>query len=133
MSFPKGKATVDVNNPQAWGICDRTGFQHNRRDLVKQMEWYGNELLWTGLWVGKTYLDIPNEQNRPLIFPPDPLPIKDPRPQQPTVQYWNTPNGFKWNQQTGIPWNEWASTQDGIPALPEYLRLAQLENYVWGM
>jgi hypothetical protein len=89
MSYsPKGKhVTIDVRNPDAVGICDKTGFIHNRRDLWKQYEWRGNALVWTGFWVGKSYLDEPNEQLRTPILPPDPVPIQYPRPPKGDIPY----------------------------------------------
>ena len=80
----KGKyVTIDYENPQALGECDRTGFTFNKKDLVKQMEWRGNNLVWTGLMVGKPYVDIPNEQNRPPLVKDDPKAVSDPRPPTP--------------------------------------------------
>lgn len=80
-SSPKGKhVTIDINNPDALGRCDYTGFIHNRSDLKKQYEWRGNALVWTGFWVGISYLDEPNEQLRTPIYPPDPIPIRYPKP-----------------------------------------------------
>lgn len=130
---PKGKhVTVDISNPQALGICDYTGFVHKHSDLVKQMEWRGNALTWTGLYVGKDYADIPNEQLRPPILPPDPIPIVNARPQYPTNQNWNVSTGFTWNTFT-TNFNDWASTQDGVPCLPEDERLTALRNFKWQM
>jgi len=81
---PKGKhVTIDINNPLALGICDYTGFVHLRKDLVKQMQWAGDSLVWTGLYVGKDYLDVPDPQLRTPHLPPDPVPVMDPRPPQP--------------------------------------------------
>lgn len=74
--------TIDTQNPAAVGICDYTGFIYNREDLVKQMEWRGEALVWTGLYVGKDHADVPNEQLRPPILPPDPVPVLDARLQQ---------------------------------------------------
>lgn len=83
----KGKRVrIDPNNPEALGICDYTDFVFNRSDLVKQMEWRGNNLVWTGLMVGKPYVDVPNEQNRPPLVKNDPRPVKNPRVPQNTVQ-----------------------------------------------
>ena len=57
----KGKyVNINPQNPNALGICDRTGFTFNHKDLVKQMEWRGDSLVWTGLMVGKPYLDVPS-------------------------------------------------------------------------
>lgn len=81
MSNPLGKhVTIDINNPEALGICDKTGFVFNRKDLVKQMAWQGNALVWTGAYVGKPYLDKPSEQGRSPSLPPDPIPVVQPRP-----------------------------------------------------
>lgn len=83
MATKKGQyVTIDIDNPQALGICDRTGFVHNRKDLVKQMEWRGDSLVWTGFLVGRDFVDVPNEQSRPPILPPDPVPVIDPRVMQ---------------------------------------------------
>jgi hypothetical protein len=76
----KGKnVTVEFNNPSAVGVCDDSGFVFNHSELVKQMEWRGDKLVWTGLMVGKPYLDKPNEQNRLPLVKDDPRPVKNPR------------------------------------------------------
>ena len=76
----KGKnVKVNSTNPQGLGVCDESGFDFNHCDLVKQMEWRGNNLVWTGLMVGKPYLDKPCQQNRPPIVKDDPVPLKNPR------------------------------------------------------
>lgn len=81
MSNPLGKrVSIDVKNPQALGICDKTGFVFMRKDLVRQMEWHGNALVWTGAYVGRPYVDKPNEQGRSPMLPPDPIPVPQPRP-----------------------------------------------------
>jgi len=76
----KGKhVIINPEKPSALGVCDDSGFDFNHKDLVKQMEWRGNNLVWTGLMVGKPYLDIPQEQNRPPLVKADPKPVKDAR------------------------------------------------------
>lgn len=104
----KGKyVTIDKDNPDALGICDDSGFVFNHKDLVKQMEWRGNNLVWTGFLVGRPYLDVPNEQNRPPLTKDDPRPVKNPRlptpyndPEAPQVLPYNELlaklNGFHW-------------------------------------
>ncbi len=74
---------IDRENPQALGECDESGFTFNRKDLIKQMEWRGDNLVWTGLLVGKPYLDTPNEQNRPPLVKSDPKAVSNPRPPTP--------------------------------------------------
>lgn len=75
---------VDTDDIDACGVCDRTGLLFNKRDLVKQMEWRGNSLQWTGLYVGRPFLDVPNPQNRrtPKLWPADPRAVPDARPFQ---------------------------------------------------
>jgi len=76
----KGKyVTIDPSNPSALGVCDESGFDFNHKDLVKQMQWRGNNLVWTGLMVGPPYLDTPQQQNRPPIVKDDPRPVTNPR------------------------------------------------------
>ena len=70
---------VNPKNPNGLGVCDRSGFVFNHKDLVKQMEWRGNNLVWTGLMVGPPFLDKPSEQNRPPIVKDDPKTLKNPR------------------------------------------------------
>lgn len=83
----KGKrVTINPHNPEALGICDYSDFVFNHKDLVKQMEWRGDALVWTGMMVGRPYVDKPNEQNRPPLVKNDPKPIKDPRIPQDTMQ-----------------------------------------------
>jgi len=78
--------TVDPDNPEPSGVCDRSGFTFNHKDLVKQMEWRGNSYLWTGLLVGRQYLDAPQEQLRPPLVKKDPQPVKNPRPPLPAPE-----------------------------------------------
>lgn len=73
-------ATIDEKNPDAIGVCDTSGFVFNHKDLVKQMEWYGDNFVWTGYMVGKPFVDIPAEQNRPPLTKDDPRPVKNARP-----------------------------------------------------
>jgi hypothetical protein len=81
----KGKhVNVDMNHPQPIGFCDRSGFVHMRKDLIPQMEWRGDSLEWTGLYVGKDYLDFPNEQLRAPDLVPDPVPVENPRGYRPS-------------------------------------------------
>ena len=61
--------------------CDRSGEMFEK--LHKQYEWAGEGKVWTGLWVGKPYLDEPNEQLRSNKFKNDPQPLPNPRPFQP--------------------------------------------------
>jgi hypothetical protein len=128
---PHGKhVTIDADSPEALGICDYTGFVHNRKDLIKQMEWRGNALVWTGFFVGRDYADVPNEQLRPPLLPPDPVPIRNPRTMQPTIVNWSN-SSVIWPSLTIYNWAAWSSYEDGIPALPPAQRLNQLNQFNW--
>lgn len=110
MRMPKGKHVyINKEHPEALGICDRTGFVHMHKDLVQEMEWRGDRLVWTGFLVGKEYLDTPNQSLRPPILPPDPVPVVRPRP----------PQGWE------------AVTPDPAP-VPYNQAYAALENFNWG-
>jgi hypothetical protein len=74
------RAPVNARHPKAQAICDRCSMLYHHDALSRQMEWSGNNLTWTGFLVCRSCLDIPFELNRPLRLPPDPVPIKDPRP-----------------------------------------------------
>lgn len=78
--FPSQRAPVDIERPEAWAICDRCGFRYLHRDLVWQVDWRGNNLQNLMLLVCERCDDIPQDQLRPIIIGPDPVPVKDPRP-----------------------------------------------------
>jgi hypothetical protein len=75
-----GKARVNPRNLEAFAVCDRCFGVYNHPDLQWQFEWRGNSLQNTRLLVCRNCLDIPQEQFRTLVLPPDPTPISDPRP-----------------------------------------------------
>lgn len=79
-SGARGRATVDPRRPQAWGICDRDGFRHNRRDLRWQYQWQGATIQNQRILVCQRCYDELQEQLRAYAVPPDPIPIRDPRP-----------------------------------------------------
>lgn len=62
------------------GVCDYSGFFFSKSDLIKQMEWRGNSLIWTGFMVGRPFLDVPSEQNRPPLIRDDPKIVDNARP-----------------------------------------------------
>jgi hypothetical protein len=144
MSYrPKGKhVSVDSQAPEALGMCDYTQFVHERKDLVRQMEYRGDDLVWTGLYVGRQYLDVPNDQLRPPIVAPDPVPVPEPRvqqgsgvilpqPQVPAVQAFNNLENYGWSAQPQAPTPVPDGDFDGVPALPENVREQILRNYAW--
>ncbi len=76
-----GRAKVDPNYPQAFGVCGRCGFWYNLVDLQGQREWRGPKLVDIRIKVCRKCTDRPFVFNRPLILGPDPVPVRDPRPQ----------------------------------------------------
>lgn len=128
MSSPKGKyvGNIDPDSPQALGICDYTGFVFPKKDLIKQMEWRGNALVWTGFLVGKPFLDKPNDQLRPPVLPPDPVPVELPRLQQPSSVTWSNQT-ITWSLLPVYDWISWSGSEDGIPVATEAQRLAALQ------
>lgn len=83
MADPQPKyARVDQQNPEAFAQCDRCGFWYNRSKLDWQYEWAGMNLYNTGVLLcttGNNCYDIPQEQFRTIILPPDPPPIVNAR------------------------------------------------------
>jgi hypothetical protein len=98
-----------------------------RHHLVQQMEWRGNALIWTGLYVGQDYQDKPNEQNRPPLLPPDPVPVYWPRPMQTRPITWSSGLGVIWSNLDEYTFGSWGTLEDGSPALPGAQRLQNLQ------
>jgi hypothetical protein len=77
----QGFARTRASDPAASAICDRCGLKYNLSDLSPQWEYGGKGLINTGLLVcRRTCLDVPWDQLRALILPPDPVPHRNPRP-----------------------------------------------------
>lgn len=83
---PHGHASVDATSPEAWGVCDRDGMVYNLNKLKWQFYWRGPRLQNVWLRVCERCLDKPNEQRRPIILPPDPVPVYQPRPENFTLE-----------------------------------------------
>jgi hypothetical protein len=81
-TFKYGKFHVNPEAPEAYGICDRCGAMHNHSHLRFQHEIRGNKLVKTQLLVCARCEDAPAEFLRTIRIPPDPVPIKNPRPIQ---------------------------------------------------
>jgi hypothetical protein len=70
----------DRNKPRARAIDDQSGAMVMHDDLVRQMEYGGSGLYWTGFWVYRDFADKPNPQNLAPRISNDPKPIPHPRP-----------------------------------------------------
>lgn len=84
-----GRASVDPSNPRAFACCDRCQIWFNHADLRYQHDYRGRNLRNLRLLVCENCYDQPQPQLRPRIIPPDPLPIKDPRPERYNPQLTN--------------------------------------------
>jgi ribosomal protein L40E len=81
MSRPQSKyVRVNANSPEAAGQCDRCGHWYQQRSLEWQFEWSGTHIYNTHVLVCRKCLDIPQEQFRTIVLPPDPPPIINARP-----------------------------------------------------
>jgi len=150
-------AKVNPQKPEAAGICDRCGVRWSLNALQWQFEWRGPRLMNTRFRVCPKCLDVPDEHLRPIITPPDPVPVKDPRQRNPATvvpAFWDQPNlfwdggygatAYQWDQQPNPQQSPFIAPNPTIwdspwPAPPE-LGTAQSETWdgetipddVWG-
>lgn len=81
MSNRHGKYTkVNPKRPRAAAMCDYSGLLCMHDELVRQMEYRGTGLVWTGFFVNPRFADKPNPQNLTPLLRPDPIPVPFPRP-----------------------------------------------------
>lgn len=78
---PTGRARVSSRKPEAQGICDDCGFAYSLRDLRWKAQWQGMQLQRIPYLVCRQCWDVPQENLRTIILPPDPLPVLNPRPE----------------------------------------------------
>lgn len=76
-----GRARTSARSPQAHAICDRCGYRWNFVDLQWQFDWTGAQLQNLRVLVCRRCLDTPQEQNRAIVLPQDPVPIINARPE----------------------------------------------------
>lgn len=76
-----GRARVSSSNPQAMAVCDGCGIWYSHVSLNWQRQWAGNRLQNLKLLVCDRCLDVPQPQLRTRILSPDPIPIRNPRPE----------------------------------------------------
>lgn len=75
---------VNPNDPRRAAQCQRCGDVYNLESLTPQFRWAGLQSINTHVYVCPRCLDVPNQQERTIILPPDPppslfaLPIKFP-------------------------------------------------------
>ncbi|TXH15040.1 MAG: hypothetical protein E6R03_08065 [Hyphomicrobiaceae bacterium] len=77
---PRGTTTNPSDGP--WQTCQRCGFVVSQSRISFQFDYMGGPTpMNTGLMVCGRCLDVPNEQFRLLILPPDPAPIFNTNPE----------------------------------------------------
>lgn len=74
------RAQVNPSNLDSFAICDVCGKLWNHSQLQFQYDWAGTELINLGYMACPDDYDKPFTPRKVIILPPDPLPIKDPRP-----------------------------------------------------
>ena len=105
---PHGRININATAPAAGGCCDRCGIWYSLSDLVWQYDWRGNQIQNIKLRVcTRTCVDKPYEGWRPLKLPPDPVPVRDPRPYLAAQEEMNTPLPplVVWDE-PGVSWDE---------------------------
>ena len=119
---PHGRrAAVNPSNPEAFAQCDRCGFWYNRSDLQWQYQWSGTHIYSLGILVCDICYDIPQEQLRTIILPPDPPPVVNARP----------PN-FTYEETGPVQTSLTASAPQGSNSLPvESVTGFVVGSYVW--
>ena len=79
---PSGRARVSARRPQALAICQRCQFTYNLVDLRPVVQWAGVKLQTYDILVCRSCWDVPQENIRVIIIPPDPVPVLNPRPER---------------------------------------------------
>jgi hypothetical protein len=79
---PHGNAQISARSPRALGICQRCGGMFNLDELQWQWDWLrGPRLFNLRIKVCRTCLDVPQENGRTIVLPPDPVPVANPLPE----------------------------------------------------
>jgi len=101
-----GRARTSSVSPRAHGICDRCGFRYNFEDLRWQFDWRGAQKQNLRILVCWRCEDVPQEQLRAIVLPPDPQPIINARPElyaEDITDYMSQVTGSSIDPLTGIP------------------------------
>ena len=99
-----GRAHVSLTNPDAFVVSDRDGSWRNAAQMVWQYKWAGDSLVNLRILVGSDEVDVPQEQLRTPILPPDPVPIKNPRLEP--FAYDANPSLVVCGNQPGAEWDD---------------------------
>lgn len=73
---PHGNLQVSIRSPRAAGVCQRCGGLYNLDRLQWQLDWQqGPRLKNIRIRVCPSCLDVPQENGRTIVLPPDPVPV----------------------------------------------------------
>lgn len=81
----QGHARTSQTNPRAKGECDGCGMWYPHATLARQMRWAGASKVDTGFLKCRKCIDRPQDQDRTIILPPDPMPVVNPRASKDTA------------------------------------------------
>lgn len=74
------KIVVDPRSPEAAAVCDGCGLWVPHRHLRERKDYRGGSVpVGTGLWVCGVCDDVPQPYFALLVLPPDPVPVRNPR------------------------------------------------------
>lgn len=107
---PHGRARVSVRDPKAFAVCDRCSLWYNLSSLKWQLQWSGAQLQNLRILVCERCLDVPQQQLRSLVLPPDPVPVFNPRPEN----FAEDNNDYRTTQDAAI-----RTTQDDLPRVTQ--------------
>ena len=94
----------DARDPRAIAICDGCGFQVQHNILREKMEYRGGSTpVGTGLLVCPRCDDVPNPMGQLQVLPPDPVPVRNPRPDFTPTWYLLTEDGDILTDENGDP------------------------------
>lgn len=83
------RSRTDPTSPRGWGTSDRNGMIGQANKMAVQYQWRGLRLMPTGVRVHPDELDIPQRQLGTIILSPDPVALKNARPEQyPIDEIW---------------------------------------------
>lgn len=82
-----GHAITNPSAPEAFGVCDGCGFWFQLHTLKYQFEWQGTQLVNLKYRHCSKCMDTPNPQLKTRMPGPDPIPVRDPRP-----EFWSYPH-----------------------------------------
>ena len=73
---------IDVNNPRAVAVCDGCGMWTMHNSLVEKHDYRGGVTpVGLNLWVCGVCDDVPNPYFSKMVLGPDPVPVRNPRPE----------------------------------------------------